>query len=109
MCDVFKGSTHHGGLGLSFRFSKLYVTYLQRDHVSKSGLASDLGRAHLRVTGRMDLSGWTSWRRQSVRTACLGKIATNSQILRQFHVDQPSPTLAQKPVYIRAQDTLTLD
>ena len=25
--DVFKGSTHHGGLGLSFRFSKLSAAY----------------------------------------------------------------------------------
>ena len=27
VCDVFKGSTHHGGLGLSFRFSTLRVAY----------------------------------------------------------------------------------
>ena len=53
---------------------------LQREHVSRRGLASDLGRAHLRVTGQMDLSGRTSWRRQSRRTACLGKNATISQI-----------------------------
>ena len=34
-CDVFKGSTHHGGLGLSFRFSKLCAPYLTKRERSK--------------------------------------------------------------------------
>ena len=52
----------------------------QRGHVSTKALRSDLGTRHLEVATKPDLSGRTSWRRQSRRTADLRLIATNSQI-----------------------------
>ena len=52
----------------------------QRGHGSIKALRSDLGTRHLEVATKPDLSGRTYSRRQSNRTACLGKIATNSQI-----------------------------
>ena len=44
---------------------------------------------HLERTTKPDLSGRTSWRRQSRRTLDLSLFATISQICASFRVDQP--------------------
>ena len=53
---------------------------LQRDHISRSDLARDLGRGQLQVSTAPDLSGRSLRRPQMGPTLDLGIIGTNSQI-----------------------------
>eukprot|EP00966_Prymnesium_polylepis_P224253 5187675-Prymnesium_polylepis.1 len=60
---------------------------VQREHMSTKALRQDLGTRHLQILTSPDLSGRTSWRRQSRTTADLSDKVSD---LAQFRVDQAS-------------------